>query len=304
MFKKYSESMTLLKNEKNQTTIMIKNAIITKSNLNSIISSLDEIGQIDSIDNNTIYKWPVYFLSPIELKKITRQREFLKDPENILKVYKKRVTVDSKQFIFEGAKPSYHTYSDCQNLKSKYNNYEIPQEIKDRGDDEIYKFRTWFKQNQNYLEEKPDLFIFKLKIAFNLGVLPSAVVYDNSGITEIDNLNLNDLESRIDNILKLAGSFYTDNPDKQTILKRFQKYTFLAYSKNPIKNNDTQLSDDELKSLLFEYDMKFKKPFKELLLQYYMVKFNPELKFNGLLLEQLGFKICQNCLNLDNKKLI
>ncbi len=283
---------------------MIKNAIITKSNLNSIISSLEEIGQSDSIDNNAIYKWPVYFLSPVEIKKITRQREFLKDPENILKVYKKRVTVDSKQFVFEGMKPSYHTDSDCQNLKSKYNNYEIPAEIKERGDDEINKFRIWFKKNQIDLEEKPDLFVMKLKIAFSLDVVPLAVVYDNSGITEIDNLNLNDLEQRMDNILKLAGNFYKDNPDKQTVLRRFQKYTFLAYKTEPIKNNDTQLTDEQLKSLLFEYDMKFKKPFKDLLLQYYMVKFNPELKFNGLLLEQLGFKICQNCFNLANKKLI
>jgi hypothetical protein len=43
----------------------------------------------------------------------------------------------------------------------------------------------------------------------------------------------------------------------------------------------------------------FKKPFKDLLLQYLMVKYNPELKFNGLLLEQLNFKKCHKCQELD-----
>ena len=46
----------------------------------------------------------------------------------------------------------------------------------------------------------------------------------------------------------------------------------------------------------------FKKPFKDLLLQYLMVKYNPDLKFDGLLLDQLGFKMCHNCYELDSNE--
>ena len=141
-----------------------------------------------------------------------------------------------------------------------------------------------------------------MQIAFGLETTPIAVQHDNSGMKELDNLNLNELEVRVDVIIRAAGSFYNDNPDKQTIIKRFSKYTFLAYKKDPINNNDTKLSDEELKSFLFEYDHKFKKPFKELLLQYLMVKYNPDLKFDGLLLDQLGFKMCHNCYELDSNE--
>jgi hypothetical protein len=278
---------------------MEKRAFITKSNLNSIITSLEEIGQNDTVDSSNIYKWPIYFLSPIETKRLIRQREFLKDPGNVFKVYRRRKRVDNKKFIYEGLQPSYHTRTNCKNLQSKYKNYEIPEEIRELGDDEIDKFRKWFKENQKFLEEKPDLFLAKMQIAFRLDNIPKVIDHDNSGTTEIDNLNLNELEGRIDTILRSASNFYKDNPDKQTILRRFQKYTFLAYKTDPIKKNDTELSDDELKSFLFEYDRIYKKPFKELLLQYFMVKYNPELKFDGLLLEQLGFKICQSCYEQD-----
>jgi len=278
---------------------MIKKAIITKSNLNSIVTSLEEIDQLNSADKDTLYKYPIYFLHKNEIDRLVKQREFLKDPENVFKIYKKKKSVDSKKYIFEGAKPAYHTRADCINLNSNFNNYEIPTEIQEKGDAEIEKFRKWFKSNQIYLSEKPDLFSLKLQIAFGLSIVPVLINHDNSGLTELYNLNLNDLEEIIDSIIKAAGTFYKDNPDKQTIIKRFQKLTFLAYTKNEIKLNDTNYSDDELKSFLYEYDVRFKKPFKDLLLQYLMVKYNPELKFNGLLLEQLNFKKCHKCQELD-----
>jgi len=217
----------------------------------------------------------------------------------VIKIYKRRKREDKKRYVYEGLQPAYHSRTDCINLKSKYKNYEIPYEIIERGNEEIAKFRKWFKENQKFLEQKPDLFVAKLQIAFSLDSVPIAVDHDNSGTTEIDNLNLNELEERIDKILRSAGNFYKDNPDKQTIIKPFQKYTFLAYKTDPISSNDTELSDHELKSFLFEYDNKFKKPFKELLLQYFMVKHNPELQFDGLLLEQLGFKSCHACHEQD-----
>lgn len=278
---------------------MKKQAFITKSNFNSIITSLEKIGQEDSTDHSDVYKWPVYFLSKIEEERLIKQREFLKNPEKVFSVYKKRKKVDTKQYVYEGHQPAYHTRKDCPNLQSKYRNYEIPVEIKERGDEEIQKFRQWFKENQIFLESKPDLFVAKLQIAFRLSNIPNAIDHENTGAKEFDNLDLKVLEERIDSILRASGSFYKDNPDKHTILRRFQKLTFLAYTKDPIRNNDTELTDDELRSFLFEYDSTFKKPFKDLLLQYYMVKFNPELNFDGYLLEQLGFKICQNCLEKD-----
>lgn len=270
---------------------------ITKSNLNSIISSLEENNQSETFDKSNVYKWDIYFLNKKDIERLHKQREFLRDPENLYKIYKKRTKTDSKKYIYEGMQPAYHEISDCEYIRSNFKNYEIPDEIKERGDFEIEKFRKWFKQNQTYLENKPDLFVAKLQIAFDLNIVPRVVESENTGITNIENMNLNELEIKIDSILRSAATFYNDNPDKKAVIKRFQKITFLAFKKTPIEENNTTLNDEELKSFLKEYDRNFKKPVIELLLQYYMVKYNPELKFEGLLLDQLGFKKCQKCCN-------
>ena len=59
---------------------MIKKAFITKSNLNSIVTSLEEIDQLNSADKTALYKYPIYFLHKNEIDRLLKQREFLKDP--------------------------------------------------------------------------------------------------------------------------------------------------------------------------------------------------------------------------------
>jgi hypothetical protein len=119
-------------------------------------------------------------------------------------------------------------------------------------------------------------------------------------VKEIENYDLQELEREIDKIISQAGRFFVTNPDKQSILKRFQKLTFLAYSAKEIYSNDTGLSDPELKEFLMKYDLSFKKPLKRLLLEYYRVKYNPELSFQGKLLEQLNFRLCSSCSETNN----
>ncbi len=80
-----------------------------------------------------------------------------------------------------------------------------------------------------------------------------------------------------------------------TILKRFSKFTYIAYESNDIYNNDTGYSDEEVKELLKGYDEEFKKPLKRHLIDYYRIKLNPEIKMEGNFLEQLGFKPCGLC---------
>ena len=79
------------------------------------------------------------------------------------------------------------------------------------------------------------------------------------------------------------------------ILKQFSKYTFLAYKEDKVINNNTVYSDTEIKNLLNKYDIEFKKPLKRMLIEYYRLKFNPKIKMQGEILEQLGFKSCSYC---------
>jgi hypothetical protein len=55
------------------------------------------------------------------------------------------------------------------------------------------------------------------------------------------------------------------------------------------------MTDEELRDFLRSYMDKYKTPTKGMLVDYYRVRFNPDLQFSGDLLEQLGFLKCYHC---------
>ena len=66
-----------------------------------------------------------------------------------------------------------------------------------------------------------------------------------------DNLRLSMPFSKVDKERRIVSGFASlDNIDKQEIIKRFQKYTFVGYKSEPIENNNTGLSDIELKEFI------------------------------------------------------
>lgn len=285
-------------------------AYITKANSKRILRKIN-LNDIPDIEGN-VYKKPIYFLSKGETKFLLLMKSFLKEPEKFaIEVYHPIVNRDTFQYVFESEQPpSYHSNYNCERLTSKFKNFEIPFEIKARvreksgkNEQEIVElekqqvevFRAWFKENFELFNSNTEEFLKKLDIRWNIQRNVSEIERDNSGIEIIDNLNLVELEAKIDKIISEAGRYFVNNKDMQHILRRFQKLTFLAYKNGKIDYNDTELSDDELKQYLLEYDTKFKKPIKELLIQYYRVKYNPDLSFEGQLLERLNFRACSVC---------
>ena len=284
-------------------------AYITKSNANRILRKIDlsKIGEIEG----EVYKKPIYFLGKSEVKYLLLMQSLLKDPEKFaIEVYKPVINVDTLRLVYESEQPpSYHENHNCERLASGFKNFEIPSEIKVRANEQggeeleksqVQKFRNWFKQNIDLYKNETASFLRKLDIDWNVQRSINEIEKDNSGVKEIENYDLQELEREIDKIISEAGRFFINNPDKQSVLRRFQKLTFLAYSSKEIYSNDTELSDTELKDFLLKYDMSFKKPLKRLLLEYYRVKYNPELSFQGKLLEQLNFRPCSSCSGLEN----
>lgn len=155
-------------------------------------------------------------------------------------------------------------------------------------------FRKWFHENRHLLN-KPDVYVIRLQARWGIVTNPRAINAPNSGPEGIDNYNLEELESNIDDIIKEAGKFYHSNNKNTVILKRFNRYTFLAYKEEIIEDNITGYSDEEVKLLLKDYDNRFKKPLINLLIEYYKLKLNPNIKLEGYLLDQLGFKPCNHC---------
>lgn len=271
-------------------------SFITLSNTKRIIYSSD----IKNIDiEGSIYKIPIYFFSKYEKNALLAIQELLKDPENYFnEIYVPYEVVDTYSYVYEGQKPRYHEYSCCPRLNSDYQNFEIPPEIKCQGNEAIEEFREWFKKVE-YLLEKPDIFVARLHARWGIITNPQAINIANSGSVKFENIKIEELEKRIDGRIKAAGRFYYKSEKNKTILHRFSKLTFLAKIEDPIKINDTGYNDDEVKTLLNEYDLTFKQPLMSDLVEYYRLKLNPEIIMEGLLLFRLGFKSCGHCHQAD-----
>lgn len=288
-------------------------AYITKANSKRILRRIN-VTDIPDIAGE-VYKKPIYFLSKWETKYLLLMQSLLREPDKFsVEVYQPVVSKDTFRYIFEsGQPPSYHSNKNCERLTSRFKNFEVPFEIrarvKERAEKEgkteaeteelvkqqVAVFRSWFKENFEIFNNDTKEFLKRLDIRWNIQRSIEEIEMDNSGVEAFENLNLAELEKEIDKIISEAGKFFTSNKDKQHIIRRFQKLTFLAYKKGGIEINDTELTDDELRAFLLEYDKKFKKPIMELLVQYYRVKYNPDLSFEGNLLERLNFRPCSVC---------
>jgi hypothetical protein len=271
-------------------------AYITLANTNKIIFDSD----LKGLDlEGQVYKMQIYFLSRYEESALLAIQELLKDPEKYFTtIYKPYKPKDTFSFVYEGKKPGYHQYSCCPMLNSDYQNFPIPEQIKEKGQTAVIEFREWFKTVEHLLE-KPDVFVMRLKAKYGIETNPQAINKDNSGNTAIKNETIEEIETRIDGLIKNAGRFYYASDKNKKILSRFSKWTFLAYKTDPIDGNETGYSDEEVRKLLKEYDETYKRPLKSNLIEYYRLKFNPEIKMEGYFLEKLGFKSCGHCYRDD-----
>jgi len=267
-------------------------AYITLANSSKIVFN----GDLKGLNlKGEIYKIPIQFFSNYEKNALLAIQELLKNPEEYFStIYKPYEPVDTYRFVYEGNHPSYHSNTNCPRLNALYKNFEIPQSIRDRGIELVKEFRVWF-ESVKHLLDRPDVFAARLQAKWGIVTNPNAISIDNSGHTEIENISIQELEEKIDSKLKEAGRFYSQDNKHKIILKRFSKFTFLAYKSEKIENNGTGYSDSDVKDLLKKYDTEFKKPLKKMLIEYYRLKHNPEIRMEGDILEQLGFKPCAFC---------
>jgi hypothetical protein len=278
-------------------------AYITLANSFKIIRKVDLTNLVGLKGN--VYNIPIFFLSKFEENGLLAIQMLFENPEQFLKVcYEKLKNIDDYKYVFESQPPAYHSRPDCDRLLSNYFNFEIPAEIKERaiaqGGEEklkiiVHEFRHWFAENMTFLETDLKKFLQNLEIRWNVQINPKAVEFENSGPTKAMNFTIEELESNINDLIKSAGRFYYQSEQNKSILRPFSKYTFLAYKNESIYNNSTGYGDDQVKALLKEYDEKFKRPLKRLLIEYYKVKLNPSLEFDGRFLDNIGFRSCSRC---------
>src|SRR5690606_28021445 len=192
---------------------------ITISNSKKIMRTLSEIS-LNEIEGN-VYKKDIYFFNKKEVALLKGIREFLRDPENFSTKYYKPIKVkDSLRFVYPEKQPSFHKDSTCPMLQSNFVNFEIPEEVREKGENEVKRFRAWYAENKILLENgEVEKFILKMQANFFITreINPKSIELNNSGSEKVKNYSIQQLENEIDDILREAGKFYRENPDKQQI---------------------------------------------------------------------------------------
>lgn len=250
-----------------------------------------DLGSINA--NEEIFKIDFKWFNEWERKHILSFKLLYSNPSEFFKIYKKKETPnDTKNWVYEGISPAFHNNPTCDRLNSDYINFLIPEEIKKQGENKIQEFRNWFKQNEHLLKSNLNLFLETLKVTFNLAKIPDGLLKKNGGFTFQNNFDLETLETQIYELIQKAYEFYNQNATHTYVL---DNYGINVQNKDPKDIPFVFINYSESKKILEEFEQTYKLPIKYYLKEYYRVKYNPKLEFQGKLLEQLGFKPCRRC---------
>ena len=276
-------------------------AYITLNNLRKISRN---IIADKSFETEAIYKNEIYFFNAFEKKQLSALKSLIENPSELISSFYTPINgyVDKQKYVFEeeGQTNAYHSRQDCRLLHNPYTNVKLPVGLKEAGVT-IKDFRKWFTNDmkRHFELKKYDVIIAAVKFKYGVTVHQNDfITFENSDSTFVNNYSLTELEQDIDKRIKSAGRYYYDNI---SILKPFSLKTYLAYKEEIIEDNETGLSDQDLKIFLKDYDKRFKEPVKTLLIEWYKIKFNPEMHIEGSLLEQLNFKPCSCCVGKHHK---
>lgn len=266
---------------------------ITKSNAKRILEKLDLSNQTFT---GSLYDKPIYIFNKFEEQRLLAYKGFMQSPSDIIaKIYKKVELEDSFRYIYEGNAPAYHDRLDCERLTSDMLNFHVPNEIVEKGKGEVIKFRRWFIENLGIFKSNPEAFQMRMFTAFGIKVHLNEISRGNTGTYEKENLSLEEVKAKLDKLIKDCGRFYYANSKNTAILKKYGKRTFLAHKNEPLSDNDTGISDEEIKAFLIDYEDKFKFQIVKYLREYYRISYNPDLAIDKKILDALGFHPCKSC---------
>lgn len=271
-------------------------AYITNFNASRILQQADLKGI--KIQERGLFRKSIYFFNWYEELFLKVYQEMLENPEYFFgKVYQK-IEGERDEYIFTSPPkaPAYHESLDCPLLHSDYKNFIIPEEIRNRGPEKVSEFRKWFSTNQDLYEKDAALFQMRLNAKWKIVVPLNEIEKSNSGVVEIKNQSLTELIAKISELLDQARNFVnSSSKNKQMLSTYHQKYAYLGLREDPLEKNNTPYPDEDLKDKMEYFEKNFKRPVKNLLLEYYRMTFNPDLQFDGKLLEGVGFTACSQC---------
>ncbi|MEI7946963.1 MAG: hypothetical protein WCJ02_09710 [bacterium] len=269
---------------------------ITRHNATSIVRRIPQ----DAFGNlgGELYTKKIYCLGNSDKRRLLAVQAFFKDPKKfIAEYYVAMKKTDTGHYVFESGSPAYHCAYDCERLNSDYTNYEIPPQIVAKAENEndpsiIETYRNWFKANMYLLDSERNKFSIRFFGEFKFEPDFRLIAHPNSGSTKFTNLDLSQLEEKIDQLIISAAKEYHSN---EIVRKWGNKYWLGRRLEKPFPSEINLIDETCIRNCLRQYENNIIAPLKQNLIDYYKVKYNPELSFEGTLLQQLGFIACRVC---------
>jgi hypothetical protein len=203
---------------------------------------------------------------------------------------------DNRTRIYPPRPPVYHYNRDCQALNSAYSNFVIPQSIIDRGEASVSEFRRWWRDNDNLRQNNPQAFVERIYNRFNVRIqLHEVEERENSGVFVVeDNMSVEDINRRIKALFNSIFTWANENNMRKFVVSNYGYLSFLGEQDTPIRNNNSDFSDEQIKEVLRELHT-MKKDIIHYLKLLYQRRYIPNLQFSRTLLENCGFEPCYVC---------
>lgn len=237
----------------------IDSAYVTKHNFRKISwFYLQPNGDI-SIDKifSVIYDKDLSaILNQKEATQIYVQKQMMANELQAIHIAKKQF---SRDFAFSVTPPKYHKDKNCVFIKADFSNYLVPPAIKAMGDDKVREFQEYCETHKKEFAGKPDdVFWVHVGLRFNVQITPERVNYDNSGIENVEKLNVDDLRERINETISNLLGLLESEPRKDAVLNlRYAPNLKAALSNIQDENSKKDVTEffqlkSDLASFLFE----------------------------------------------------
>lgn len=257
-----------------------------------------KIDKLELVEDEVLSR--VKILSKEDKLQIFAYKKLLANDEDLVQIYKP-ISKRTSKFVTTTQNPRYHTDKNCKVLNNDFISYTIPPSILKKGEENVAKYRKWFKQNKALLESDPSTFYDKQKEAFNTSEKLESVKFDNSGVTEIENLSIEEIEAYLEKLITDYDTFISSESTAKAISLNSEKAKYLVgLGRKYIKYVETGLDKDSVIDILKKY-LAMKKDTIKYLQMYYRVKLNPDLSIDTKLLEGLGFLECPYCAKYKNR---
>lgn len=262
---------------------------ITKSTFSKIVGSvdLDCVGYPKKSNLENIDLW---LLSKREKQRLILVKQLFQDGELFINklFFKLKTPVDSLTMVYPERSPSYHKTINCKALNREYENFQIPAEIRERGVNEVKKFRNWFSLNSDKLSTNLHGFHRELTQEFKLKNEPeylARITTPNSGAGQMQNTNISEVEKQLDELLKSAEEYKNKSPEIRLTINKY------GYKSHCPPEEESYPEENKIIRVWHQR----KTDIKKIVFLYFMIKFNPDLKMSENILDSLGLKKCPLC---------